>query len=762
MLLGTKKAQVTVFIIVGIVLVLGISTFFMLRTSNVKDQFDEQGQQIVVERVSAEFRPVQDYVTQCVTDLGTQGLRLLGQQGGYIDVSGLRTNKLDPTSTGANALVFWPEDEDFKIPYWWYMDSSDDCFSTFSCRFSSEQPRLEGSADSIETQLEEYIDENLAGCLDEFKPLKNQGFRFLEQSDPETDVTFTKDDVFIELDYPVTSLYDRKEQELTFYNTRLDVSFREMYEFASELVSLQQSGAFLERQLIDIISLYSGTDQDALLPPFYNPAALRGTGDIRLVWTRNEVKKAIQSLLPSYVPMFSVYHSRNFRMRSGADDYDSAFFEKMVIPINDSDYVDYDVDFSYKSWWDLYLNIDDLQVMQPESSAPKFLKDIPLVGPVLNQFSPLRYQFAYDVSYPVMMTLSDPDAFGGDGFTMNVAMETNVRNNMPVFETENELEQQAAAGIPASLTRSIFCSIENFDSGNVTAIVKDARSGDELEGANVNYICAQESCYMGMTKSHDDGIYFKGQFPVCVGGMLEVQLAGYERKTVPLSTQLDQGDDMEVMLEPVREKQIKVRVFGNKKRTLFNSQTAEQETQWSIDFTNEEELRPGETAMITFERVPEDGASGSSDEFSSIAYMTYDNPVADVRLVPGTYEVTGTLIVDFTAEESIFSPVTIPGETRPVKTGLFKEPEKVELPPIEFEDMFPESMLFLDEAHGGYWEVTADQLDSADTITFYMIASPYLESGLQLSYDDMNEFGKSDYYSGVHRDLIEPCIGSCS
>ena len=71
-----KKAQVTVFIILGIIIVATVIGFFILRDSAAKKELSEQKEVIQTGNVKA-------FVENCLEQTGEDGLNLIGSQGGY-------------------------------------------------------------------------------------------------------------------------------------------------------------------------------------------------------------------------------------------------------------------------------------------------------------------------------------------------------------------------------------------------------------------------------------------------------------------------------------------------------------------------------------------------------------------------------------------------------------------------------------------------------------------------------------------------------
>jgi len=160
MKMNKKRGQVTLFIILGIVLVLIVVLALFVRKIIVQEEPPEP---VITTDVPAEIKPVQEFTEQCVYSVAKEGLIRLGQQGGYINTTiyGIIPNNLMPTS--ANGIEFAP-DSGLVIPYWYYMKSPNTCQG--GCMFDSKKPplyRRDGDK-SVESQMDLYILENLPEC----------------------------------------------------------------------------------------------------------------------------------------------------------------------------------------------------------------------------------------------------------------------------------------------------------------------------------------------------------------------------------------------------------------------------------------------------------------------------------------------------------------------------------------------------------------------------------------------------------------------
>src|SRR3989338_3462035 len=158
----SKQGQVTIFIIIGIVILFVFAGVLYLTKVVTKEELTAEGEPIVA-AVPQEFQPLQVYTENCLAQVGRRGLLVLGQQGGYIypELAG-KYSANDPTNADGIDL------EPIKVPYWYYniMPNENPQIS-----YSSKQPALYAEDDpelSIEAQLSRFTEDNIAECLDDY------------------------------------------------------------------------------------------------------------------------------------------------------------------------------------------------------------------------------------------------------------------------------------------------------------------------------------------------------------------------------------------------------------------------------------------------------------------------------------------------------------------------------------------------------------------------------------------------------------------
>ena len=149
----SSKGQVTVFIIVGIVILFTFAGVLLVTKIVNKEELFTKGEPLI-SRVPQAFAPIQIYTENCLQLIGKQGLLLLGQQGGYIHPNVLGDYSLSRTTESAGINL-----EPTKVPYWWHNQEPD---ASNTITYGSFQPKLTGNDQlSIQRQLETYVEENL-------------------------------------------------------------------------------------------------------------------------------------------------------------------------------------------------------------------------------------------------------------------------------------------------------------------------------------------------------------------------------------------------------------------------------------------------------------------------------------------------------------------------------------------------------------------------------------------------------------------------
>ena len=243
-----KKGQITLFIILGIVLLFSTAIILFIR-SQAKEEMPMVPE--VTESLPTEIQPVKDFIESCVEITAKDAIEMIGVHGGYIGVTpeyiqytaktfDLDLVGMDPTSH--EALAVSPE---WHIPYWNYMRSVNTC--TANCQFDSKRPPLlktQGS-DSVEVQIDRYIEANIDGCLEGLSDFEEEGFKIEKIGNISVRTIITDASTIVFVEYPFKVSTENVESKVSQYMAALDVNLKKMYNLASEISNLAVKNKFL-------------------------------------------------------------------------------------------------------------------------------------------------------------------------------------------------------------------------------------------------------------------------------------------------------------------------------------------------------------------------------------------------------------------------------------------------------------------------------------------------------------------------------------
>ena len=767
-----KKAQITMFMIIGIVILIVAGIFISIRSTQ-----QPPPEKIISEiaEMPVEFQPLNDFVESCISKTGKEGIKKLGFHGGYIDPNkyGLKANAVNPTES--NSFLFNPEDPQSTIPYWYYFKSDNECEEGCAC--GSEQPRLHKKQGdpNIEKQLEGYIDDNIDICLNNFKEFKSQGFE-ITTGNPKTTVTIRNNDVMIYVTYKLEAKKGTARFEIDEFIKTIPVELKKIYELAEEIKKYQANstiGLYIEKWTIEQLASFGFGLNKNRLPPIADSSLDPGAKPV--YWIKQKVKDDItNNMLPLYTSFLTVANTRNDN-----SNLIGTFYEKARLPFTtQSDYNlrDIDVSFNYLNWWPIYFDITGRgvrgQIIGPEQFSSSFFNFLKIK----------RYNFYYDISYPVLVDIYSPAAFNGEGLHFYIGLETNIRNNEPLKCSGQGLTEYASA------FGSLFCNF-NQRCSNITIETIDAKTNTPLDNVNIFYSTGSESCDQGFTEIQNNKALLKTSLPQCVGTACSLNAVKqgywYYPKTYAVRCDttggvcidddvLCNGESLRIKMEPYRNNNIIIM----KKKMLKQNQK-----DWIFD-SSPHELLDNEYAMIILEKIKDH----PSEEDLVLAGMFYGNQTSInlfPGLVPGDYKLNINLFYDFpdykTRKEVIFQGVEecdeatvndllaaaatgaatgglaggvpgaiIGGTALAVSTLIVSEKGCVEIDPFSFNETFVE---------GGFTAnitLTKEMLDN-DNLIFYALSAPDIDSSYDvLDIYDLEEMGKIEQYSKQYRVPLKP------
>ncbi len=487
-----KRGQVTIFIVLGIVILVVFGLLFFLKGKVVESSFEDEMNALAV---PAQLEPVKEYLDVCLRDVTRDGIRLMGEQGGYIEIP--EDNDFSYGGELSNSLKLGPSGE---VAFWYYETSN-----------GIDVERIP-TLDEMENQLEEYINEHFKDCFYFLSSFEKEGFEFEYPESAVSEVDIGLHDIKVKV---ISSVYVKLKdvnKDIDKHMVLLDSNFGEMYELAKQIMKKEDEDLFLEEKTIDMMGVYDEI-----------PFSETEFSCEKKIWNKNDVVKDMKKIFSTNMAALRLKNPTSSAFLGENKDY---FEIDLVKPeyISES--------FNYFEDWPMEVDVSptkgDILVGDP------LTQEVPEISKFLNLFFCLNnYHFVYDVKYPVLISLLDEN---GDGFQFATLVK--IDNNKPRqyegevlnFEDVNKFEKEFCEN------KAYPVSVDVFDYDNLRPI----------EGASVLYKCFIASCYIGET---DENGRLEAMFPPCLNGMVIAQKQGYEIGFNSLSSNVE--NDSSVYLDKI-------------------------------------------------------------------------------------------------------------------------------------------------------------------------------------------------------------------
>ncbi|MDD5086638.1 MAG: hypothetical protein PHV16_02705 [Candidatus Nanoarchaeia archaeon] len=186
-----KRGQVSIFIIIGVVLILAISLFFLIRRNS--SGFGFVG--------SPDTRPIEHYIDLCIKSSASDALYLAGVQGGY---------------TKTPNIYF---ESGYARTAYWYNKGED----------------ISPSVGKIEQELSLYVDDTLPECMESLKVFSDMGYEF-EFGELKTEAEITENNVDFNINYPIKIIKGDSISEISDFHQSFDVRLGHIIIIAKEIV----------------------------------------------------------------------------------------------------------------------------------------------------------------------------------------------------------------------------------------------------------------------------------------------------------------------------------------------------------------------------------------------------------------------------------------------------------------------------------------------------------------------------------------------
>lgn len=251
-----KKSQVTMLMMVGLFIFIFVSLALYLSKSVVK----KQGQQNIklTQETAIETQPIKEFAVKCMDKLAKDAVMLLGKQGGYI-YSSQGGTLIDYQDTDEG--LFFVENNGLKVAYNilppkfalppYASEIPDYPWTTFPYRTAASNaeifegffgisniPPLNSSEgqNSIQVQIESFIDSHIASCIDT-SIFEKQGIE-IQMQPSKTSVIIGSSGIIVASSMPISisNPATKEYAELKDFSTTLDIGLKDIYFFAKGII----------------------------------------------------------------------------------------------------------------------------------------------------------------------------------------------------------------------------------------------------------------------------------------------------------------------------------------------------------------------------------------------------------------------------------------------------------------------------------------------------------------------------------------------
>ncbi len=474
-----KKAQITIFIIIGLIIVLSAMTVMYFYQTKITAPIKR------IVSVPEEVQEIYDYVTVCADQIGKDGLLIMGTQGGYINI---------PPIIDRNVNSYIPADPAgiAKTPMWYY-----------------EGEDRTPSMDFMQRELAVYVKENLPLCtnFESFKPK----YEITPKTEIIPVITFTDSEVVLQIKWQLDVKIQDRTVTIPEFITTFPLKIKSMWELASKTMETENKQGWFENLTIDLMSM---NDRIPVSGMDFSCGPKK--------WHIQEIKKELQNTLyynlpyirventnypPPLAPMgtYSNLQKKAEEIRktleqdkqpkwpenTPADAYE--INRMMINP--EIKKTNLKAAFTYQTEWPFFITARPNQGGTLSTAQMKGAKKY------LSYLCINQWHFAYDIIYPVKMTIRDDTAFRGEGYNFQIAF--------PVIIEDNE-ESRIFFGLRKFVQPTIgtdFCQNIGTTKADIRAVgfTEGGIVQEELEEANITYRCFNQECNLGSTYSDGTG-----------------------------------------------------------------------------------------------------------------------------------------------------------------------------------------------------------------------------------------------------------------
>ena len=714
-----KKGQLSLFIILGTIIILAAIFFIVIRNTDLGLLEDES-------KVSHKDS-LEGFVKSCLETTVRKAQEKIGQNGGHLYRNSSDLANYDSPQEVVKKSPGFKDLGGVGHRYWYYYDDLDESFKLDIPHYYTDDVNS-----SLKSQIKRYLNEHLeVDCIKGFSDKKEEFVVDYDPKDFNFDIEFRDENISVELatDFKIESLGAEGNIEVVPFVSGENYNFlRVPYFLALDIVSSQSQTSFLEIRQLQTIAPHQTSKNRELLPSFYEFEY----GYSPSPWDVRKSKLLLSQLMNTYlreikftkthIPTPTTTPTDFERQVSEIYDFDHSFYtltdeEGVKEHIDFKEFKTYSVKPSFELFYPSYFTINsNSHIYLPD--AQQFIT-IPFLGNIAWTI----YTTHWDITMPILFELSLEDDPNND-FSFQFAIETNIESNEPLAFRSGSSSQTPSLRQP-----SLICDPNSLVSGEYILMINDEVSSDPVTDVLVEFNCKGiETCSIEAEEEVDNDVTeLKFKLPVnCNPGTLKVSKAGHSPIII---TNLDpkENEDYDIAIES-----------GSGKIFPLNSAK-----EMKLDLKFCPVSRVGacignrldrQEALVIFTHK-------QNEQFVSVVEVTEENQdEVSVELTTGTYDIS-----IFALDKDV-SPIPEDEECYDNTWNPFDDEKCEVLPEIELDSWVIGQYEFSD------FKVGEDDITSYDTIKIRMDTTDPPES-----YDDLKNMGVEEEED---KDVRKPKFGN--
>lgn len=493
-----RKGQVTVFIILGIIILLTIILLLLYIYEVVKFRPD------VI--IPTQKGTIETYLENCLGQIAEEGLTTMGIQGGYIEVPEHQSNDASRHLRVSPIVV---------IPYWAYGTET-----------------AIPSAAQLKERLDRHVEKNLRTCVLGQNTFTNS-YTITEKSEIRADTELLDKKTVFKVYWELEIKNKAGEVITTIADHTYDspIKLKSIHTLASRIITAELAELKFEDITQDLIAL----EHPRL------PVAGLDFSCSKKQWKIKDAENTLKALLRVNIREMQIKGTNTRSYAADTPYYQSHYIWNIGPDINEKDLtVQFNFDENYPFTFDV----------TPRTGAYLKSSDLATKNKYLQIFCLQNWKFAYDTSFPVLMTLFDDTT----GYSFRVPFTVHLQNNLP-NRNLNLIPSQTR--LTTTLNDDDFCSNRRIPmTVQTTEVVDNPFTGvyttQPLEGVNVTFTCLKYECSIGKTEYNFAGMgdvaALTANFPYCVGGIMRAQKPNYAEQVERVVTQ--EGTIVDIKLIP--------------------------------------------------------------------------------------------------------------------------------------------------------------------------------------------------------------------